>query len=262
MARHAGAMKPQKRSIRDFFSAAPRTPPTPETAQAIPPASALSSAPAAARAASPEVQLPLLSPTPANAGLSKRIVSNGQQIVLDSDSEDDSLPDLDWGGLNPETANTTQPVVDRFQPSTFPENAADDLRRPSKKGRTGKKLSSLVVDTALKHAEVERRIQQHKADLERLSEEPTFNQDDISEARLEQAIQDDEDPEKAHRLYLAMQRTNATQTVRVYRFFELASDSDSISVQPRFPMQSLPQTQWAASFRGTHAGQGATCVTR
>lgn len=174
--------------------------------------------------------------------------------MLDSDSDGDSLPDLDWGELNARTTTTTttiRPVVDRFQ--SFAENTADELHRPTKKGRIGRKSFNLLIDTAQKNAELERRIQEQKANLDRSSEEPAVSKDEITKERLEHAVHEDDDPEKAHRLYLAMQRTNAAQTVRVYHFFEPAA-SDAIIVQPSFPMQCLPNTQWAGNFKGTHTG--------
>ncbi|KAI8934869.1 hypothetical protein NX059_008545 [Plenodomus lindquistii] len=272
-------MKPRKRSIRDFFAPALRTPqgqepPTtaPNTASAnevttaeinsAPPqtnhssnnqfssfastSSALSSVPTTGRALSAEVQLPVLSQTSANSGARKRVVSNGEQVVLNSDSDDnDSLQSLDFGEVQPKPTLRARNVVDQSRFS--PEEEADELHRPAKRGKTAKKSFNVIVEAAQKNAEIERRIQEHKEELDRSSEEPTVENEAIDEERLKYVVQDDKDPEKAHRLFLAMQRTNAARTESDYYFF--AATSESTTVQRRFPVRSLPKTQWASNFK-------------
>ncbi|KAF2850921.1 hypothetical protein T440DRAFT_395850 [Plenodomus tracheiphilus IPT5] len=271
-------MKPQKRSIKDFFSEVPRTPQPPKTSTTnantlstpkvksvgtksvesqkftsqgnqsssfASTSSTLSSPPTTVRALSAEAQLPVLSQTSANSGTSKRVVSNGQQVVLDSDSDDtDSLQSLDFGELQPKSTSTTKKLVSRSR--NLSEEVADELRRPAKKGRTAKKSLAVIVETAQKNAEIERRIQEHKEALYRPAEDPIVENEAISEERLGQVVQDDEDPEKARRLYLAMQRTNTAQTEGVYYFFE--ATSESTAVRPKFPNKCLPKTQWASSL--------------
>ncbi|KAH9864858.1 hypothetical protein IAQ61_008803 [Plenodomus lingam] len=280
-------MKPQKRTIKDFFSGLPRAPPLPKTTTTedadttwtsdvtstdpkftqphrhqslanqsssfASTSSTLSSAPTTTRAPSVEEQLPIPSQTSGNSGATRRVVSNGEHIVLNSDSDDnDSLQSLDFGDVQPKSTFVSKNVVDRSRAS--PEKSAEELHRPVKKGRTGKKTYTVVVETAQKNAEIERRIQEHKQELDRSSEEPTFENEAISEERLGQVVQDDDDPEKARRLYLAMQRTNTAQSESVYYFFK--SRSESIVVQRRFPSGALPRMQWASSFRdGTSRDQ-------
>jgi len=97
--------------------------------------------------------------------------------------------------------------------------------------------------------EVEQLIETHKAGLAHDEEEVAqfvFNEDTLG-----QAIQNADDPEQAHRLFLAMQRINAVQTESVFHFFR--DTSDSIAVQPKFPANCLPQHRWTSSFRGAHS---------
>ncbi|KAF2829752.1 hypothetical protein CC86DRAFT_403093 [Ophiobolus disseminans] len=276
-------MKPQKRSIKDFFSPVSRTPqdtarpppqlqdagnaraspssvsstpqnPTPltintPTAPARPSISPAPHAPTAAKPASADPQPPPASQTSANSGASRRIVSNGEQVVLNSDSDTDSLPDLDWGlpTTSSKTKTVAPPPTTRSKRTTEYDN--DGLRKPEKKPRSKKRTFDRVFETAQKHKELERVITEHKAHLN--NHEEAAAEFVFSEDALGQAVQNDDDPEQAHRLYLAMQRTSATQEKNVYHFFR--DTSDSIAVQSRFPAHSLPDHRWTASFRDASA---------
>lgn len=166
-------------------------------------------------------------------------------MVLNSDSDDnDSLQSLDFGEVQPKSTSISKHVVGRSRIS--PEDVVEELHRPAKKGKASKKAFSVVVETARKNAETERRIQEHKQELDWSFEDSPLEKEAISEERLAQVVQDDEDPEKAHRLYLAMQRTSTAQTESFYHFFQ--ATSDSIFVQRRFPSEKLPKTRWASNF--------------
>ncbi len=185
------------------------------------------------------------SQTSAASAASRRIVSKGEQVVLNSDSDSDSLPDLDWG--EPKTSFKTTVTSTRLKRTS--EHEHDVLRKPEKKGRTNKQSFTKLVQRAQQNIEMEQRIKEHKADLEKALEEPTKSNIMINEDMLGQIVQaDDDDPEKTHRLLLAMQRTNATQVESVFYFF--GDTSDSIRVQPKFPRHCLPKQQWAYNFAG------------
>lgn len=217
----------------------PSAPPRPST-------TATPHAHTAAKATSPDALPPVASQTSANSGASKRVVSNGEQVVLNSDSDDDSLPDLDWGAY---AATTKQVAPTRSRRITAYDEYGDDaLRKPEKKARKSKKASEHVFESALKNMESEQLIETHKAGLAREEEEDAqfvFNEDTLG-----QAIKNDDDPEQAHRLFLAMQRTNAVQAESVFHFFR--DTSDSIAVQSKFPVGCLPQHRRTSSFRGAH----------
>lgn len=169
-------------------------------------------------------------------------MSNGEQVVLNSDSDSDSLPELDWGV--PTTSSKTVAPTTRSKRTTVDDN--DGLRMPEKRPKNKKRTFDHVFETAQKHREIEQLIAEHKADLDENEEEAAefvFNED-----ALGQAVQEDDDPDQAHRLFLAMQRTNVTHEEHVFHFFH--DKSDSIAVQSRFPADSLPNHRWTSNFRG------------
>jgi hypothetical protein len=172
--------------------------------------------------------------------------------VLDSD-DSDSLPDLDFGELLPRPKPNPKPSLSTTTITTRSKRLSDDeeegLCRPVKKQKSSNRALKKLVETAQKNLETERTIEEHKAALDEALEEPVAARSTIDEAMLGQVIQDDEeDPGKAHRLFQAMQRTNAIQTESTFYFFE--DMSDSISVRTRFPISSLPDHRWAGNFRG------------
>lgn len=291
-------MKPQKKSIRDFFSPVSRTPPpaaSPQTTlpqrstrlppvllpqanrtptadannaparQSNPPNSSgvapdanshaahtplsssntpASSAPSTMRAASADAPPFNPSQTSANSGASKRTTSNGQQVVLDSD--DDSLPDLDFGLPTPKVKTIVTTTTTRSK--RMSEDQENGLQKPAKKAKDNKSKFDVLVKAAHKNLETERQIKEHSALLDQSLEEHADTTLALNEELLGQAVDDDDDPEKAHRLLQAMQRTNATQMESVYHFFQ--DDSDSIQAQPKFPLSSLPKHGWVSIFKG------------
>jgi hypothetical protein len=195
------------------------------------------------RAASADAP-PNPSQTSAYSGPSKRTTSNGQQVVLDSD--DDSLPDLDFGLPTPKaktigTASTTRS-------KRMSEDQESGLQQPTKKAKDNKSRFDALFKTAQRNLEIERQIKEHNAALDEPLEEPVNNNVTINEDILGQVVDDDDDSEKARRLYQAMQRTNATQTESTYHFFQ--GTSDSIQVSPKFPISSLPKHRWVSNFKG------------
>ena len=184
------------------------------------------------------------SQTSANSGTSKRTTSNGQQVVLDSD--DDSLPDLDFGLPTPKVKTIVTTTTTRSK--RMSEDQENGLQKPAKKAKDNKDKFDVLVKTAHKNLETERQIKEHSALLDQSLKEHADATLALNEELLGQAVDDDDDPEKAHRLLQAMQRTNATQMESVYRFFQ--DDSDSIQAQPKFPLSSLPKHGWASIFKG------------
>jgi hypothetical protein len=194
-----------------------------------------------------------LSQTSANSGASKRVTSNGQQVVLNSDSDSDSLPDLDFG------VPESKPKISTATTATYTtrsKRAWDDedegLRKPEKKKGSDRRTFDALVKTAQKNLETERRIQEHKAALEKSSEESAPTKITLNAETIGQVVQgDEEDPEKAHRLFQAMQRTNATQTESAFHVFK--DISDSISVRTSFPIDSLPEHRWVSNFEDSNS---------
>jgi hypothetical protein len=184
------------------------------------------------------------SQTSAHSGASKRVVSNGKQVVLNSDSDSDSLPELDFGELT--TSFKTVAPVTRLKRTT--ECDEDGLRKPERRVKSKKLQFDHVVETAQKSRELERIISEHKANLENDLEEAPAAEFVLDEDVLGQAIHDDDNPDTAHRLFLAMQRTNATHVDSVFHFFDHSSTSPA--VESDFPAKCLPKHRWTTSFRG------------
>jgi hypothetical protein len=197
-----------------------------------------------ATATSPDAQPPPASQTSVNSGASKRVISNGEQVVLNSDSDDDSLPELDWGPL---TANVKTAVPITRSKRTTTDVDDDGLRKPERRTKSKKLPFDHVVETAQKNKELERIIAEHKADLAKKVEEAPASDFVLDEDTLGQAVQDD-DPEQAHRLLLAMKRTNATHVESVFHFFN--EPPGRRPVKSKFPVNCLPAHRWTSSFRG------------
>jgi hypothetical protein len=193
------------------------------------------------------------SQTSAHSGASRRVTSNGQQVVLNSDSDSDSLPDLDFGVPTPKPKMPTTTIATYTTRSKriFDDEDDDGLRKPVKKPGAEKRTFDALVKTAQKNLETERIIQEHKAALEKSSEEPATTKITMNEETLGQVVDDEDDPNKAHRLFQAMQRTNATQMESTFHFFK--DTSDSISVRTKFPIGSLPEHRWTSNFEDSHA---------
>jgi hypothetical protein len=196
-------------------------------------------------ATSPDVP-PTASQTSTHSGTSKRVVVNGKQVVRDSDSDsDDSLPEVDLGRFK--TSITTAAPTTRPKRTTEYDDD-DGLRKPERRVKSKKSQFDHVVETAQKSRELERIISEHKANLENNLEEAPAADVVFDEDILGQAIQDEDNTDTAHRLFLAMQRTNATRVESVFHFFNDASAS--LAVRSKFPANSLPEQRWTTSFRG------------
>ncbi|EAT85225.2 hypothetical protein SNOG_07759 [Parastagonospora nodorum SN15] len=204
-------------------------------------------------ASSPDAQPPTTSQTSVNSGVSKRVVSNGEHVVLNSDSDDDSLKELDFGV--PTTGFKAVAPITRSKRTT--QYDEDGLRKPEKKAKSKQDHLDRVVETAKKTRELELIINERKADLEKHVEEDSNTDFVFDENALGQAVQDDDDPEKAHRLFLAMQRTNAThiehlfevRTLHPHDFMLLKVEDESTRDQAfltgfahqAFRLQDLPE---------------------
>lgn len=173
--------------------------------------------------------------------------------MLNSDSDDDSLPDLDFGIPTPKakpapttTATTTTTTI-TTRSKRMVDHDDDGLRKPTKKPKDDKRKFHSLVQTAQKNLETERRIQEHKAALEEAEEVPVTKRTNVDEEVLGQVVQDGDDPEKARRLFQAMQRTNATQMEPTFHFFE--ETTDTIPVRNKFPINCLPRHRWSSNFQ-------------
>ncbi|KAF2873178.1 hypothetical protein BDV95DRAFT_569037 [Massariosphaeria phaeospora] len=183
-----------------------------------------------------------------SAGSKKRTVSNGEQVVLNSDSETDSLPELDWGEP-PQGLKETRVPMPATTRSKSARHGEDELRRPGPAQKRSEKASfSRLVQAAQKIAELEQKIADGKADLDKPLDDTPPPEFIVSEEAMAQVMNNDEDPEKAKRLYLAMQRTNALHSECVFHFFQ----EDVFSCSPaesEFPIGSLPDHQWVENLQ-------------
>ncbi|EOA90927.1 uncharacterized protein SETTUDRAFT_45165 [Exserohilum turcica Et28A] len=240
-------MKPHKKSIRDFFSSAPRTPQSSQDSQTALPQANATNPPVPASQSGPVH-------TPANPAPSRRIIFNRKDVVpnSDSDDDDDSLPDLDFN-LPPHKskplATPTAHIATRSKRTS--DNDEDGLRKPTKKLKDDKRKFNSLVRTTQKKLETEREIQERKAVLDEAEQEPATAKVAINEETLGQVLQDDDDgPEKAHRLLQAMQRTNATQMESVFYFFK--DTADAVSTHSKFPITAFPQQRWVSAFQNAN----------
>lgn len=196
------------------------------------------------RTASTENRPPTTSQSSVNSGTSKRVVSNGEEVVLNSDSETDSLPDLDWGETPSKTKSSAQAAIARYKE----EAKMNGLRRPPKK-RKDEESFSLFLRAAQKDAEAERFIAEAKANLEKpLVDDETPADVEISEEALANVVRDDADPDKAKRLYLAMQRTSALHME--YTFHLFGGTREKLPISQSFPIGCLPNHGWTSVFEG------------
>ncbi|KAF2689501.1 hypothetical protein K458DRAFT_384140 [Lentithecium fluviatile CBS 122367] len=277
-------MPPKKRSIRDFFAPVQKDGPTsqpPASKQPAPKTAPVSRAPFAfyskgqnqgfalnsspplssspprhpatddavvvipPRKTDPENPPPTNSQSSGNsAGTSKRTVSNGEEVVLNSDSDSD-LPAFDWD--EPTTKPKPKPMARTTRMKPNEEALKDGLRKPPPRRQEGVSFSRFV-ETVHQHVEKERKIAEVKAHLEKPLVEETPSVDfDISEDTLAAAVNDEEDPDKAKRLFQAMERTNAMHSECVFHFFEEGWNGSTPTDSP-FPMDSLPNHRWTSSF--------------
>ncbi|KAF1359940.1 hypothetical protein EJ07DRAFT_177807 [Lizonia empirigonia] len=186
------------------------------------------------------------SQTSINSGASKRALSHGQQVVLnsDSDSDSDSIEELDFGFPAPKLKIPAYTAPARSSRRTGVDEP--ELHRPPKEDRNnGKRSFSQLLETARRNLEMERQIQKYKADLESVDEQTAPAASTLTKYTLQQAMNDEADPDQADRLYKAMQRTTRVQTESTYYFFE---NTPGVALIPPFPQRSLSHHGWTACF--------------
>jgi hypothetical protein len=176
---------------------------------------------------------------------SKRTFSEGRQVVLNSDSDSDSLPDLDDLLDNHLTAKTkaaarTAPVRKREEPK------AHRLPPPPKRLKDDKAFKRLV-QAAQRNAQMEQEIAEAQAELDKPLREDSPERDPrISEKMVADAVHGEDDPDKAKKLYLAMQRTNAFRVDCVFHFFNRQPDD----LDQPFPLETLEPLHMVSTFQG------------
>ncbi|KAI0581610.1 hypothetical protein TUN199_04546 [Pyrenophora tritici-repentis] len=160
--------KAQRNSIRDFFAPLSKdTTPRATTSTSTVPQKKAYNAP------TPSLDPTALksSETSAHSATSRRIISHGQQVVLNSDSDDDSLLDVDFGlGAKPTPKPTTTVITTRSKRRS--EDEDEQLRKPEKKSKVDKHKFETFIQTVQQKLETEQRIKERKAALEEADEEP------------------------------------------------------------------------------------------
>ncbi|ORY12340.1 hypothetical protein BCR34DRAFT_303778 [Clohesyomyces aquaticus] len=182
-------------------------------------------------------------------------------MVQNSDSDtDDSmeLQDLDFGVKEKPRPVEESPTVNsanerrNYSPAlrsgAYRRTQKSALRRPSDKPpQTSKSTLKHLVAEAHKLSEIEKSIAESKAEMERPIEEFPVSEFVINEEVLAGVMKDDEDGDKARRLYLAMQRTNALDYNNVFHLFDHKFSIDSLTQSP-FPSECLPKHGWVVNF--------------
>jgi hypothetical protein len=184
------------------------------------------------------------------------VTINGEQVVLDSDSDSDSeeLEELDFSAFkstvrNPTSGGFRSSASLRGTPATRAQTKDNGLRKPPTIGSTAKPTLSRLVRDAKKDAEAQKRIAAGLVDLDKPVED-TPPPDLFGEAALPAIPGGSEDADhKRKRLALAIQRTNALGVNAVYHFFGENGQADSIR-EAHFPMQTLPKHGWTENFKG------------
>jgi hypothetical protein len=195
-----------------------------------------------------ETLLPTTSQTSANSRASRRVLSNGKEAVLNSDSDSDFLEELDFkvGPLEPKLPRIPAYTGRTTRRATFEDEP--ELRRPPKAVRSnGKRSFNQLIETAQKNLDTERKIQERKAELAKGEgeEQQASAMTDMDKDALKEAIQAGDDSDQADRLYMAMRRTNEVRALAAYHFF---GDTPLLSPEPPFPERRLPDHGWAACF--------------
>ncbi|KAF3048299.1 hypothetical protein E8E12_011650 [Didymella heteroderae] len=192
---------------------------------------------------------PTTSQTSATSRASKRVLSNGREAVLNSDSDSDSLGELEFN-VGPPAPKP--PRIPTHTGRTTRRTAFEDepeLRRPPQAVRNnGKRSFNQLMETAQKNLDTERKIQERKAELAKIEDEEERGSAtaDMNRDTLKQAIQAGDDSDQADRLYTAMRRTNEGRALTAYHFFE---DAPSLSLISPFPERRLPDQGWTACFK-------------
>ncbi|KAF2281612.1 uncharacterized protein EI97DRAFT_454779 [Westerdykella ornata] len=262
---------PDVRDIRSFFKPAERpserlTPPratTPTTVRVWPSPrlptrqrdapSGSGTATATANPIPPN-RPPTNSQSSANSTASKKALLNGNIVILnsDSDSEPDLFEELDFGLSKPPpqkvTLNSHGNPEHRHGAYSTPSvllKKDDELKKPPKPTQTSVSTLNRLVKEAQKSAEEEQRMKSLWADLEKPVESTIEEQLAIDEDVLAGIVHDDDDgDDKAKRLYLAMQRTNALDTDCVFHLFGDSKREATRSM--KFPAHALSSCGWTA----------------
>ncbi|KAF1977732.1 hypothetical protein BU23DRAFT_564607 [Bimuria novae-zelandiae CBS 107.79] len=186
---------------------------------------------------------------PSSAGpTSKRVDSRGEQMVLDSDADSDPLTDLDDEPEEPEDKPKPKPTT---RAAATPRYTAPKGYEPPPPPRRRKDDDAFrrLVQEAQKNREEEQQIAEAQADLEKSLREDSPERDArISEGMVAVAVKDHNDPEKAKKLYLAMQRTNALHVDCSFHFFDPDLDCRTPKHSP-FPTSSLPESPVFSVFK-------------
>ncbi|KAF2655485.1 hypothetical protein K491DRAFT_778675 [Lophiostoma macrostomum CBS 122681] len=200
---------------------------------------------------------PATSQSSTTSGGSKKTIVNGEHVVLNSDSDSDELEEIDFGVRQPSSprmaSNDSPPTLTQHNVPSLRSHLRvqdDGLRKPPNKYKFARPTLSGLVEAARRDAENERRIAAEKAELDRVAEEVPADDEAMSKEALAEVVEENEEGDKAQRLYLAMQRTNALDLSCTFHFFrENFAILNSQQVQEAtFPLSSLPPHGWVAAF--------------
>lgn len=193
-----------------------------------------------------------------STGNKRRILDNGEPIVLnsDSDSDSDELEILEFDFLKKAPSATTarsasKPRIASTGISALSRRAKDDeLRKPPNRSASKTETLSALVQLAKENTEMENRIAAGKAtlnlDLEEDSPKPSGGIS-LDEVILAGGGKDEAERERAKRVLTAIQRTNVGHTDYVFYFF----DENTVSNQHRpvsFPATKLPSHGWVTNL--------------
>jgi hypothetical protein len=198
---------------------------------------------------------PVTSQSSTSSTGTKRIVSNGKPVVLNSDSDTDSddLLELDMDLIIKAPRPTAvMPRTTRFAP--YIELQENGLRKPSDKHKRPKSSLREFVQSVVEKDESERVTAEAKAELDRPVEEMPPLEFEMTEEAVAEQIGDDGDGERAKRIFRAIKRTDALENNCVYHLFKEQMESSS-DQEPPFPIACLPEQGWAARFDGENVGK-------
>lgn len=188
---------------------------------------------------------------------SKKTILNGKSVVLDSDSDSD-LEDyeLDWGLPS---LDSKMPVETRAQataarsPPTKSSIYLQQKRKPRWKTPVAPNRANAVVtrliDQVKREDEAARQVAEYKAILEKPLETAPDAEGAIDQEDLANILDDDEEGGRRKRLLLAMKRTNATDSDRVFHFLKKPAKRPS-KRSSSFPTRSISSSAMRNCFKG------------
>jgi hypothetical protein len=197
---------------------------------------------------------PVASQSSTSSTGTKRVVSNGKPVVLNSDSDTDSddLLELDMDPIIKAPPPTgTVPRTTRFAP--YIELQENGLRKPSEKQKRPKASLREFVQSVVEKDKSERVTAEAKAELEKPIEETPPPEFEMTEEAVAGQLGDSEDGDKAKRILRAMKRTDALENNCVFHLFKEEVEP-STTQEPTFPIACLPEQGWVAQFEGDHDG--------